>query len=258
MEKHSVLSIVGKNAELIPNLRIDADPVVDDDTANNTHFAKMVSSQCRHDNTVQGENEGDDVPVCRPYGGASCGCLCNLFVSDGRSGGEVLHISVKERIGDLNFTNCIRSILQRVDGVGGGRQIGMGGVIKVKKGRIRGHVMPQFLEQKVDVMDPKQIAVDEWLYFYDCGPDLVMMATMISGDPTEKDSMHLRVEHTHFYSLRKGVNEGGHYHYDTTAEEIEYEAYLNTAQWIYRVDDAFQYNLDRMGGDDNFNAELIK
>ena len=59
--------------------------------------------QCFQLREVEGENVGDDVPVCRAYRGASCGCLCNLFVSDGRSDGEVLHISVKQRIGDLKL-----------------------------------------------------------------------------------------------------------------------------------------------------------
>ena len=239
---------MGKNAELVPNLRI---PV----TTNNTHFAKMVNKN----EEAKDENIGNDVPVCRQYDGSSCGCLCNLFLSDGKCGEDVIYVKVKTRTGKLNFTNCVRESLQNVKGYAKDKQIGMGGVVKVTNGKVKAHVMPDFLEEAVDVMDPKQIAVDNWLYYYDCGPNLVMMATFISGDPTENNSLHLRVEHTHFYTLNKGVNEGGHYHYDTTPEEIEYEAYLNTAGYIYRVDDAFQFNINKSGdGANKFDASLIK
>eukprot|EP01083_Nonionella_stella_P060724 158430_1 len=233
---------IGKNGELIPNLAVP-------NGTNNTRFVKMISS----------ENGGNDDPVCRLYNESSCGCLCNLFVSDGACGEDVIHITAKGRTGQLNFTACVRESLQKVAGVGGNQQIGMGGVIKIKSGKIRGHVMPDFLQEQVDCMNPQDNAVDEWLYFYENGPNLVMMTTMITGDPTQANSMHLRVEHTHFYTLNEGVNEGGHYHYDTTPDEIEYEAYLNTAQYIYRVEDAFQYNLDKHGQAEHaFDAALIQ
>ena len=40
--------------------------------------------------------------------------------------------------------------------------------------------------------------------------------------------LDLRVEHTHGYNLEKG--QGGHYHYDTTPEEVEYIGYFNLAE----------------------------
>ena len=142
-----------------------------------------------------------------------------------------------------------------MNGIGGDKQIGMGGVVKVKRGKIRAHVMPDFMNEKLDIMDKQQMKkVDNWLHFYECGPNLVMMATLITGDPTKEKKMHLRVEHTHFYALEDGVNEGGHYHYDTTPDEIEYEAYFNTAERIYRIDDAFDYGQS----DNTFDASLIK
>jgi len=248
--------VIGKNGELVPNLKVPSG-------ANHTHYAKMIDKGCMDADDARksatSENAGNDVPVCRTYASDFCGCLCNLFVSDGHCNDSVLYIKAKSRIGKLNFTNCIRESLQNVKGCGGDKQIGMGGVIKVSQGRIKGHVMPDFMKECVDIMDPKQIAVDNWLHFYECGPNLVMMATLISGDPSKDNSMHLRVEHTHFYTLSKGVNEGGHYHYDTTPDEIEYEAYLNTAEFVYRVDDAFQYNINKAGdGGHKFDASLIK
>ena len=230
----------------MPNLKVPK-------STNNTHFAKMISSNCDH--YPKDENNGNDTAVCRAYNDSSCGCLCNLFVSDGKCGDDVLYISAKIRKGKLNFTNCIRESLQNMNGIGGDKQIGMGGVIKVKRGKIKAHVMPDFMEEKLDIMDAEQMKkVDDWLHFYECGPNLVMMATLVSGDPTKEKNMHLRVEHTHFYTLNKGMNEGGHYHYDTTPDEIEYEGYFNTAQRIYRIDDAFEYKQS----DNKFYASLIK
>jgi len=45
--------------------------------------------------------------------------------------------------------------------------------------------------------------------------------------------LDLRVEHTHCFSNH---GDGGHYHYDTTPEEVEYHAILVMAEKIYRVD----------------------
>lgn len=45
--------------------------------------------------------------------------------------------------------------------------------------------------------------------------------------------LDLRVEHTHCFSDH---GEGGHYHYDTTPEEVEYLGYYTVAEHIYRVD----------------------
>jgi hypothetical protein len=45
------------------------------------------------------------------------------------------------------------------------------------------------------------------------------------------------MEHTHcFGGDGGGEGDGGHYHFDTTPEEVEYEAYFNTAKVVYRVD----------------------
>jgi len=40
--------------------------------------------------------------------------------------------------------------------------------------------------------------------------------------------LDLRVEHTHGYNIEKG--QGGHYHYDTTPDIIEYVGYFNLAE----------------------------
>jgi hypothetical protein len=52
---------------------------------------------------------------------------------------------------------------------------------------------------------------------------------LISRDP----GLDLRVEHSHGWGDPE-VSSGGHYHYDTTPEEVEYLGYYNLAEFIYR------------------------
>ncbi|GBN58145.1 Ester hydrolase C11orf54 [Araneus ventricosus] len=49
--------------------------------------------------------------------------------------------------------------------------------------------------------------------------------------------LNLRVEHTHCFSDH-GV--GGHYHEDTTPEDVEYEGYFNLAETLYRIDQPYE------------------
>lgn len=46
--------------------------------------------------------------------------------------------------------------------------------------------------------------------------------------------LDLRVQH--FHSANEKIGLGGHYHYDTTPDTIEYEGYFNMADTLYRVD----------------------
>ena len=45
--------------------------------------------------------------------------------------------------------------------------------------------------------------------------------------------LDLRVEHGHGWGEN---SQGGHYHYDTTPDEVEYLGYYNLAEFCYRVD----------------------
>lgn len=42
-----------------------------------------------------------------------------------------------------------------------------------------------------------------------------------------------RMEHFHCYSDH---GDGGHYHYDTTPADVSYLAYLNVAEYLFRID----------------------
>ena len=45
--------------------------------------------------------------------------------------------------------------------------------------------------------------------------------------------LDLRIEHTHGLNVEKG--QGGHYHYDTTPEVVEYHGYFNLAECNSKV-----------------------
>lgn len=160
------------------------------------------------------------------------GFLANLFMSKGTHD-PVIHVRAKVRTGPKNFVSCIR---QGLKDHYGDRCVGMGGIFKIVSGNFKAHIMPDF--------DPEMTedTVDDWLKFFefDCGA--VFLSTMITGDPAEledtDESLHLRVEHTHFINMSNG--QGGHYHYDTTPDEVEYIGYFAPAHTIYRIEDAFK------------------
>ena len=160
--------------------------------------------------------------VCGPVPGNSAdfALMANLFCCDG-SPGDVLKIVARTRIGKENFTAAIQKILKAEYGE---RTVSLGGVFLIRKGKAKLHVMPDFSKEPLD-----QEKTEEWLKFYECEAPLVCLSTFHSHDP----GLELRMEHTHCFSEH---GDGGHYHFDTTLENVEYEAYFNTAKIIYRVD----------------------
>ena len=69
------------------------------------------------------------------------------------------------------------------------------------------------------------------------GPGLTCLTSFLTDDPTGGD-MNYRLEHTHFVS-RDG-KQGGHYHTDTTAEEVRYSGYFLPAHMACRVNNAYK------------------
>ncbi|KAE8378675.1 hypothetical protein BDV26DRAFT_187152 [Aspergillus bertholletiae] len=195
--------VIGQNSELMPNLARSNDG----EWQNKTHYATVNDKgQCHLDQVPNDSKE--------------FGLMANLFASDGLPG-DVIHIRAKQRIGDLNFTDAIRDALK----VQYGKQpISIGGIFLVRSGRTKLHVMTDFSPNPCPGPD------HEWFKYYDAAAPLICLTVFHSVDLEEWD---LRMEHTHCFS-RHGM--GGHYHYDTTAEEVEYEAWLNTAKTLYRID----------------------
>jgi hypothetical protein len=148
--------------------------------------------------------------------------LGNLFLSEGKTT-QVLSIKCRTRSGDKNFVSCINSILRDAYP---NDCIGLGGVFCAAKGKLKIHVMPKFSETPLK----SDKDVEEWLNFYEMDAPFTCLSVMVSRDP----GLDLRLEHSHGFNLEKG--QGGHYHYDTTPDIVEYTAYYNIAEVCYRVD----------------------
>ena len=193
--------IVGVNSELMPNLSWKNEEIL-----NETHFAKV----------------GDDGSIlCKKLPSHDCALMANLFGSAGLSG-PVLHITASSRTGSLNFTEAIRKALRDAFGT---RTISLGGVFLISKGKAKLHVMPDFSPTPLITDEQKR----QWLRFYEMEAPLVCLSVLHSYDP----GLDLRIEHTHCFSDH---GEGGHYHCDTTPEDVQYEAWFNTAEVLYRID----------------------
>ncbi|KAK3051302.1 hypothetical protein LTR09_007698 [Extremus antarcticus] len=175
--------------------------------------------------------------ACERSPKTDCALMMNLYGSAGERG-EVLKITARGRKGsEKSFTDCIRHAITKQ--YGRDQTISLGGVFVIKSGKTNYHVMPDFPQkppgQEYTFKDAKQL--NDWLTYhnFDSSQDspIVCLTVFHSADPDKK--MGLRMEHTHCFTT-DGSNRGGHYHYDLEGEDVEYEAYLNTAKTIYRID----------------------
>uniref|UniRef100_F1LB23 Ester hydrolase n=1 Tax=Ascaris suum TaxID=6253 RepID=F1LB23_ASCSU len=150
--------------------------------------------------------------------------MANLAISDGFPAGKVLRVHAAKRNGEMNYPGAIRKALI---GYYGNSLISLAGVFLVKKGKVRMHVMPDFPGcpwETIEEMDK------EWLKYFEMKAPLVCASVLHSNDI---GGYKLRLEHTHCYSEH---GDAGHYHYDTTPDEVEYEGYFAPAKFIYRID----------------------
>lgn len=102
---------------------------------------------------------------------------------------------------------------------------GLGGVFLIKNGKAHQHVMRDFSKTPIYTEDE----LNTWLKFYEMPGTLIAVGTLITAEA----DLDLRLQHFHSFSTN---NWGGHYHYDTTPDTIEYEAYFNVGERIVRVD----------------------
>ena len=70
---------------------------------------------------------------------------------------------------------------------------------------------------------------NEWIKYFKVKAPLVCTSILHSTDC----EMSLRLEHTHAFSKH---GDGGHYHYDTTPNEVKYVRYFRPAEKLYRID----------------------
>lgn len=131
--------------------------------------------------------------------------LGNLFVSEGKAS-KVLKVDVRKRTGSDNFVTAMRNILKEHY-----KQIpvSLGGSFLIATGKAKLHIMPDFSLKPLLSDDD----VNSWLRFFEMNSPLVCLSVFHSHDP----HLDLRVEHTHCFSEH---NQGGHYHYDTTPQDV--------------------------------------
>jgi hypothetical protein len=216
---------LGTNAELSPNLSWSGSF---DNVTNGTYYTKID------------DVDGKKSVVCAKSPTTDCALMANLYGSSGLPG-EVLKITARARKGDKNaFHELIRDKL--VEHYGESKPVSMGGVFVIKRGRAYFHVMPDFPpKEDLPFKDVKQL--EKWLTWHEFDASVVCLSVFHSADP---EKLGLRKEHTHCFSTTG--DRGGHYHYDLAAgdseEEIEYEAYFNTAKELYRIDRPQQKSKD--------------
>lgn len=208
------------NSELAPNFSWQG---AFDDVKNLTYFTKV--------------SKKTGGPVCDRSPSTDCALMMNLYGSAGLPG-PVLKITARGRKGsEKSFTDCIRRTLTKK--YGKDRPISIGGVFVIKAGKTNFHVMPDFPakpeDQQYTFTTAKQL--NDWLTYHNfdtsSSSPIVCLTVFHSADPDKR--MGLRMEHTHCFTT-DGSNRGGHYHYDLEGEDVEYEAYFNTAKAIYRID----------------------
>lgn len=148
--------------------------------------------------------------------------LASFYCSQGLQG-KVIKIKVSSRIGKDDFVTSIRAILADHYKE---QSVGLGGVFFLENAPATHHIMPDFSVTPLDSSEK----VNEWLVFKDLSPPLISVGTLISS---QVDGFDLRLQHFHSFNHS---NQGGHYHYDVSAETVSYTAYLNLANTVYRVD----------------------
>ena len=180
--------------------------------------------------------------IAEKYTARKHGGLGNVFYSDGGRG-KVIKIKIKERSGEQgSLPQSMRKALSDNLKIEGNDHLALAGVFRMLKGKIKSHVQPDYADIKHEYYDPEQMkCVKDFLQFYEpVGPELQGYSILWTGDPTGGD-LNLREsgEHTHFHSYTK-ENIAGHYHFDVTPEEIEYEGYFNTAEEVHRVNNIYK------------------
>ena len=180
--------------------------------------------------------------IAEKYTARKHGGLGNVFYTDGVTG-KVIKLKIKGRSGQQgSLTQAMRKALSDNLKIKDNDHMALAGVFRILKGKIRSHVQPDYKDIKHEYYDPEQMkCVKDFLQFYEpVGPELQGYCVLWTGDPTG-GNLNLREsgEHTHFHSYTK-ENVAGHYHFDVTPEEIEYEGYFNTAEEVHRVNNIYK------------------
>ena len=175
--------------------------------------------------------------TARKHGG-----LGNIYYSDGKPG-KVIKIMIKGRSGKQgSLPQAMRTALKENLSTENDNHFAVAGVFRILNGKIKSHVQPDYDTIKHEYYDPKQMkCVKDFLKFYEpIGPHFQCYSILWTGDPTGgKLNLRESGEHTHFHSY-KGTQDAGHYHFDVTPEEIEYECYFNIPGEVHRVNNIYK------------------
>lgn len=175
--------------------------------------------------------------TARKHGG-----LGNIYYSDGKPG-KVIKIMIKSRSGKQgSLPQAMRTALKENLSTENDNHFAVAGVFRILNGKIKSHVQPDYDTIKHEYYDPKQMkCVKDFLKFYEpIGPHFQCYSILWTGDPTGgKLNLRESGEHTHFHSY-KGTQDAGHYHFDVTPEEIEYECYFNIPEEVHRVNNIYK------------------
>ncbi|KAF3823793.1 hypothetical protein GH733_007261 [Mirounga leonina] len=178
----------------------------------NCEFMPVIQTESEHKPPVNGSyfarvNPADGGCLLEKYSDKhhdfGCALLANLFASEGQPG-KVIEVKAKRRTGKLNFVTCMRQTLEKHYG---------------DKPPTEFSSCPLNSDEEVN----------KWLRFYEMKAPLVCLPVFVSRDP----GFDSRLEHTHCFSHH---GEGGHYHYDTTPDTVEYLGYFLPAEFLYRID----------------------
>ena len=199
--------LVDGNAELINNVRTTSSKSNSLNAVNRSYFTRITDLK-------KGKYS------CEAYPYTKLGLLGNLFLSEGGPG-IVIKVTAGIRTGTDNFIHCLNSGLA----ADFEDPVAIGGTFLVKSGKVKAHIMPHFSKTPLNTDED----VNNWLNFFEMSAPLVHTSVFVSKDP----GLDLRLEHSHFFSEH---GDGGHYHYDTTPNTIEYVGYFNVAEFIYRID----------------------
>ena len=185
--------------------------------------------------------------ITEKYTARKHGGLGNVYYTDGVKG-KVIKIKIKGRSGDQgSLPQAMRKALTDNLPIKDNEHIALAGIFRVLKGQIKSHVQPDYADIKHEYYDAKQMkCVKDFLQFYEpVGPELQGYSVLWTGDPTG-GNLDLREsgEHTHFHSYTK-ENVAGHYHFDVTPNDIEYEGYFNIAKEVHRVNNIYKELRDK-------------
>merc|ERR1719309_725211 len=117
----------------------------------------------------------------------------------------------------------------------------------MESGTVKAHVNPDMEVLPKDYYDPVQMkCVKDFLQFYEFSAPLLCFTCLWTDQPADDlQCLNLRSsgEHTHFW--REGESDGdfdsaagGHYHGDTSPQEVQYTGYFSPAGKLFRVWDA--------------------